>query len=248
MKYFLLAFPIFLFSSLLFAQEEPEEFLYYKHYNELLAESTNKKSDYHFDKLYEMYVEDKDLTEYQTLALLIGYTNKEIYKPEEQDGLESRIIYGIDNDKFSMAQKAVDELLEINPFNLTALVAHEHIYFQENGDSLKQTNKKFQLINRAIKWSGQGTTDAPYFIINLKDVYTFARINNKAVRAQGMAKDFASKTVDSYRLYDEAGDFQDLLFYRAHIEAKTDYSEDLRIFQEAYEKALEEELEKEQDR
>lgn len=143
-------------------------------FDNLVDQTTSKKSEFYYDKLIEEFVKGKQLSDEQVYMLLIGFTQKKEYNPYTT---EADIVFELnDEKKFSEAITKAEELLKTNP--LLPALYKELIYAHRNlsNDALAEDYlKKLHSILNAMLYTGDGSCDKPYVALWLKEEYTILK-------------------------------------------------------------------------
>ena len=143
-------------------------------FDNLIAQTTDKKSEYNYDKLIEKFIKGTELSDAQVYMLLIGFTQKPEYNPYTA---EADVVFKLnDEKKFTEAITEANKLLETNPI-LPALYK-ELIYAHRNlGDEerAEENLKKLHSILNAMLYTGDGSCDKPYVTLWLKEEYTLLK-------------------------------------------------------------------------
>lgn len=182
--------PVFLMLWLLpgLAQETPPEppFIYKRDYKRLLDSTEDRNSSLHYPKLLIRYLNnDSALTNGETLALMIGFTNNPKYRPLEDMEKEEEIFQHNKDGEFRAAVEKSRIYLPTHPLSLLVLREISFAYqrlakayqndmkmdsavlYQDSGQYFMNLNDR---IMEAMIYSGKGRTpDAPIFSLGLAD-------------------------------------------------------------------------------
>jgi len=194
---------IFLFISIttvIIGQEF--EFNYQNDFNKILEETNDSSSSLYYEKLLTRFTRnDSTLTDFEILALLIGFTDSEYFFPYHYLTTE-REIYNLNGDrKFNEAIEICDSFLYHVPVSQQALIEKSYSYYKlGNQDSAAFYSWKFRKIMDAMANSGTGLTpENALFALGPADGQNFIR------------KYLASKIGDMGSTRDEHGNFIDIL-------------------------------------
>ena len=193
-KITLLLFYIISFSNILYGQE----FDYNRDFEKILEESQNKSSKLNFNSLLDRFEKnDSTLTNYDIIALQIGFTNNENYKPYDNVDKEREILQLIKNKEFEKAILLSDEFLKTNPLNLTALMEKGFAHMKLKKENTEFHKEKTKKILRSIFWSGDGTIEKPYFVLSPIDGQTLIKyIMGGTIGTMGSGRDKNKNFVD----------------------------------------------------
>ena len=148
------------------------DFNYSRDYNKILALTKKETSGLFYPNLYKRFAAaDTTLTNYEVLALQIGYTDNDNYWPYQDVEME-REIWGLNEQKkFKKAIKTCKILLGKNPFNI--LACREKGYaFNKLGqqDSADYYFYKFNKIVMCDLSTGDGRSyETSWFVISPAD-------------------------------------------------------------------------------
>ena len=146
-------------NSLIFSQEKIH-FDYSKDYDSILKLTKDSNSKIFYNDLIERFEKaDSTLTNYELVALQIGYTDNPKYWPYQDISLEREIWSLNEKSEFELSEKKLDTLLSNNPFNI--LGHREMSYVQSKLGNKEKTDlhyKKFELIVASILSTGDGTS------------------------------------------------------------------------------------------
>lgn len=174
MKYFITIVLLFVIMSI-FGQET---FNYNKDFKLILAKTKDKADRLSYDKLLIRFKSnDTALTDYEALALLIGFTNMPAYKPYSDLGIE-RAIYDLNGEgKYKAALSLADSFLRTHPLSEKALFEKAYSYHKlSNEDSAKYYVYQGQKIFSAMYFSGNGQSpDTPTFALGPADGQDYIR-------------------------------------------------------------------------
>jgi hypothetical protein len=146
------------------------EFDYHTLFKVILEQSADSSSEYYAPKLLTRFNEnDSTLTNIEIIALQIGFTSNENYKPYQTLEIERDIIRLVSNEEYEEAIKKSDSLLITNPLNFTALLLKALSYVNLKKEDAEFHKGKFKKIVYSIMSSGNGTIEKPYFVLGPGD-------------------------------------------------------------------------------
>lgn len=157
MKHIITTF-ILLFASAAFGQKF--EFDYHTDFPTILEQTKNSKHDYHYDKLLKRFQSnDTTMTDFEVLALLIGFTDNEHFKPYAYISTE-REIYDLNGKgKFKESLAMSDSFLVHVPVSQQALIEKSYSHYKlDQLDSAQFYMTQFRRIMDAMGQSGDGLT------------------------------------------------------------------------------------------
>ncbi|AEV98022.1 hypothetical protein A4D02_14715 [Niastella koreensis] len=154
-----------------FAQDT---FNYQTDFNNILAKTKDKKDKLDYNKLLTRYTAlDTTLTDYEILALLIGFTDKPDYKPFDFS-TDEKIWRLYDKSKYKEAIDLGQSYLKTNPFSIKALFGVAYSFQQLNhADSARSYAYQVLRIFQAMSFSGIGTWDSPMFTLGAFDGHDY---------------------------------------------------------------------------
>jgi hypothetical protein len=227
---------LFLFSLGLIAQEI--EFNYHDDFAKILKMSQNPESKLNYDKQIQRFHEnDTTLTDYEMLALLIGFTDKDVFKPYSYLRPERKIYRLNGAGKFKEALELSDSLLSIVPFSAMALIEKSYSYYKlGDNDSASFYSWKFYKIMRAMAITGNGMTpETAMFSLGPADGQLFIK---KALRGRigvmGSGRDENGNFVDILEAIlkdEESGQVFNATLYFQIQHATSTMIKDISIFQ-----------------
>jgi len=170
MRLFIL-FTVFIVANELLAQEYLD-FKYSRDYKNILASTKSDSSNVCYTKLLKRYLSgDSTLTNYEVLALQIGYTDNDNYWPYQDIDMERKIWDMDEEKKYEKAIKTCDTLLSRNPFNI--LACREKSYaFEKLGqqDSADYYFNRFDKIVLSDLSTGNGKSyESSWFVLSPAD-------------------------------------------------------------------------------
>ncbi|MFC4816802.1 hypothetical protein [Flavobacterium sp. GCM10023249] len=112
-------------SSFLYSQsplDSIKQFNYKNHFELILKETKNEKSDYSYSKQLKKFINDEPQTNFEVLTLLIGYSDNENFTPYIDILITDKEIYDLNEDgKFNEAIAFGNKALLTNPFMIKVM-------------------------------------------------------------------------------------------------------------------------------
>ncbi len=179
-----------IFAMTAFSQEF--EFDYHRDFNKILEQTKDSSSSLYYAKLLSRFKKnDMTMTNFDVLALLIGFTANDFYSPYNFDA-QKAIKLNFDN-KFTEALELCNSILALNPFNLDAIYAKSISFYELNiKDSSFYYIIKFKRIMRAMEVSGDGLSpETAIFALGALDGQIYIRVflfNKIGIMGSGMDK------------------------------------------------------------
>ena len=167
-------FLVFLFTSTI---SHAQSFNYERDYNSILKQTQTKGDSLNYNRLLPRFLNnDKSLTVFQILALMIGYSGLPEYKPFDDLKTEHTILHLNDSAKYEVAIHLCDSFLHHHPLNQLAIIEKAYAYYKlKKNDSAAYYKKQFANIMAAMDWSGDGrSADKAMFALGLEDGKNFA--------------------------------------------------------------------------
>lgn len=159
-------------------------FKYSRDYDRVAGHSAKADSKLNFEKLATRFEKaDTSLTDYNTLALLIGYTQKADYQPEMFSFAEGKLFSLNAEGEFEKANILASDLLNKYPYSSVALIEKAYACKQLGiEDSIAYYGLRFRKIMQAMIYSGDGETpETAIFALSINDARNFVR---KVLRAE----------------------------------------------------------------
>ena len=210
---------LFLTASLTaFGQEF--EFDYHKDYEKILSQTNDTSSNLSYNKLLQRF-EDNDttLTDFEVLALLIGFTDNEHFKPYSYLTTE-REIYSLNgNGKYEKALLMCDSFLVKVPVSQQALIEKSYSYHKlGQADSAQYYMWKFSRIMEAMAQSGDGfKPETAFFSLGPADGQNFIKkYLSSSIGTMGSGRDKHGNFVDILEVIwedEESGEQQSKSLY-----------------------------------
>ena len=147
-------------------------FNYKDDFNKVLSKSKDLKDNLSYDKnLKRFNSNDTTLTDYEILALLIGFTDKPQYRPYQDLDIE-RDIYKLNGDKkYKAGLEKGKKFIETHPLSVKTLFEISFSFHKLNKeDSAQYYLYQGQRIFKAMNFSGDGKTkETPTFSLGPTD-------------------------------------------------------------------------------
>lgn len=198
-------------------------FDYFKDYKPILEKVKDSGSNLAFTKLLARFkANDTTLTKYETLALLIGFTDQPEYRPYDDIDTEKDIFISNDNGNYEDASAEADSFLAAHPLSLRAL--------KEKSYSLHQLKKAdssiyfLDLVHRimlGMLFSGNGKTpETPIFALGLNDGERFIENMGMVVGNKGTGENKSHLYMEMVEGIGDDGDRQSMYFVIQHAKNK----------------------------
>lgn len=177
-------------------------FNYKNDYEKVLARTKDEKDKLFYDKqIIRFKANDATLTDFETLALMIGFTGKPEYDPIK-DSFKETIIYELNAKKeYEGASRMADKELKMNPLSLKGIYGKSYALLKlEQKDSANYYAKQWQKILKAMFFSGKGTSMAdPTFSLATNDGAEFIQLFVGAkIDAKRTEKNKESQSIEIY--------------------------------------------------
>jgi hypothetical protein len=148
------------------------DFDFTRDYDSILKMTKDNSNKLFYSDLFERFQKvDSTLTNYELVALQIGYTDNPKYYPYQDINLEKEIWSLNENEEFNLAEKKLDTLLSNNPYNI--LGHREMSYVQSKLGNKERAHlhyKQFDLILASVMSSGDGTSyETSWFTLSPAD-------------------------------------------------------------------------------
>jgi len=179
-----------------------DTFNYKTDYEKLVARTKDKKDKLFYDTQIKRFTSnDATLTDFETLALMVGFSGRTEYNPTK-DLFKESIIYELNtSQKYAEASKIADKELKSNPLSLRGIYGKSYALLKlQQKDSANYYAKQWQKILKAMFFSGKGTsiTD-PTFSLGPVDGKEFINMFVGAqITANKTAKDKEGRAIEIY--------------------------------------------------
>jgi len=215
-------------------------FNYKNDFKKILGKTKDQKDNLFYGKLLKRFaVNDTTLTDFEVLALLIGFTNKPEFKPYQDLDIE-RKIYDINGDgKFQEALDSANIFLKLHPLSVKVLFEKAYSFHKlGQEDSAALYSYKGRRIFKAMSFSGNGKSpDTPIFALGPADGQDYirksiaAKIGGAKIGAMGSGSDKYGNFIDILEVVPKDGSSSyNLYFIIQHATDKMFSEEDLKIF------------------
>lgn len=151
-------------------------FNYQNDFQTILAKTKDQNDSLFYNGLLTRFLaNDNTMTDFEVLALLIGFTDKAEYKPY-QDIKKEREIYKLNGQgKFKEALDSATLFLQNHPLSQQAIIEISHSYFKlDNKERADYYMYQFQRIMKAMDFSGDGK-EVPFFALGPADGQNYIR-------------------------------------------------------------------------
>jgi hypothetical protein len=223
-------------------------FNYKDDFNKILDQTKDKNNDLSYEKLLKRFnVNDTTLTDFEVLALLIGFTNKPEFKPYKDIDTE-RKIYDINGDgEFQDALDCANIFLKTHPLSVKVLFEKAYSFHKlGQKDSAAFYSYKGRIIFKAMNFSGNGKSpETPTFALGPADgqdyIYKFigSKIGGAEIGTMGSGRDKGGNFLDILEVVPKDGSASySLYFIIQHATDKMFSSEDMKKMEDALEDAL----------
>ncbi|PLX04973.1 MAG: hypothetical protein C0594_08445 [Marinilabiliales bacterium] len=198
-----------------------QEFNYERDFYSIKLEAKDSTSNFYYPMLKKNFFENSSVqTDFEVLALLIGYTNQKTYNPSAYNQKHKEIIELVTKKKYKNALKICDEILSSNPFSYAALMEKAFILKKEKMDSASVYEDRLARIESAIFSSGDGSLARPFFILEPTDAQSWALFRERLnIEKIGSGKDGTGVYLDVIE-YRENDSIKKYFFYTNHAKLR----------------------------
>ena len=175
---------ILLLTNLFLFSQSPldtiKQFSYKKHYNLILKESKNQKSEYYYSKQVTKFINDETQNNFEVLCLMIGFSDNLNFTPYQDILTVDKEIYELNNQgKYIQAIEYGNKVLLKNPFMIKVLrelaYAYGKIGNYEMGNKLmERTGKIYNAMFYSSSITGTNIKE-PMFSLGPKDGQYFIK-------------------------------------------------------------------------
>ncbi|RYZ26425.1 MAG: DUF4919 domain-containing protein, partial [Sphingobacteriales bacterium] len=145
-------------------------FDYHRDFDRMVKESQDSKHPHYYPTLLKRYnSNDTTLSNAEILAFMVGFTRQPAYLAKDNGDREEKIMDYVRNDQYTQAIEAANKLLAAYPMNFTAAMEKSFSVMKLKQDSAVFYKQRFMSIQRAIRASGDGSREHPYFILGAND-------------------------------------------------------------------------------
>lgn len=199
-------------------------FNYKDDFKNVLAKTKDPNDNLSYDKLLKRFTaNDTTLTDFEVLALLIGFTAKPEYKPY-QDLDAERAIYNLNGEnKYEEGLDSANKFLKTHPLSVKTLFEKSYSFYKlEQKDSAQYYLYQGRRIFKAMYFSGDGkTTENPTFALGPADGQDFIRkFMGANIGIMGSGRDKSGNFLDILEAKFEDGRTMNLYFIIQHATAK----------------------------
>ena len=202
---------------------EQESFDYTKDFKPLLAKTKDSSTDLYYGKLLpRFFAKDTSLSRYETLALLIGFTDQPDYKPYDDIDTEKEIFDLNDKGNYDDALKEANSYLSTHPVSLRILKEKSYSLHQlRKADSSDYYMDLVQKIMTAMLFSGNGKTpETAIFALNLSDGERFAENTGMTIISKGSGTNKSGNFMELIDATNDEGTHLNLFFVIQHARNK----------------------------
>lgn len=200
------------------------KFNYNNDFQQILKRTKNVKDSLYYENLLKRFNKnDTTLTDYEVLALLIGFTDKKEYKPYQDIEVE-REIYKLNGaNKYKSALEKGTNFIGNHPLSIKALIELSYAHYKMNNlDSAEYYVHKGQKIFQAMYFSGDGLSpENPTFALGPADgqdfIYKFA---GATIGTMGSGKDKNGNFLDILEAKFDNGNKANFYFIIEHAVKK----------------------------
>jgi hypothetical protein len=197
-----------------------ETFNYHNDFKQILARTKDSKDELSYDKLLGRFrSNDTTLTDYEVLALLIGFTDKPQYKPYD-DLTEERKVYALnDEGKYKEGLELANTFLATHPLSVKVLVEKSYAFNKlELKDSAQFYMYQAQRIFEAMYFSGSGIKkETPTFALGPADGQDYiTRFLGQSIGIMGSGRDENGNFLDILEMKFDNGESGNLYFVIQH--------------------------------
>lgn len=196
------------------------DFNYGRDFKPILLRTKDAKDDLSYDKLLKRFSQnDTTLTDFEVLALMIGFTSKPAYLPYSDLEIEREIYKLNDQKKYKEGLAMADSFLMSHPVSVNAIFEKSYSFHKLlQKDSAEYYAYQGNRIFEAMYYSGNGKTkEHPTFALGPADGQDYIR---KFVRARigdmGSGSDDSGYFLDILEAKFEDGDKITLFFIIQH--------------------------------
>jgi len=219
-------------------------FNYQTDFEKILAQTKDTSNNLFYDYLLTRFItNDTTLTDYEVLALLIGYTDKAEYKPYT-DLTTERKIYEINGDgKYYEAMDSANIFLMTHPLSVKVIFEKSYSFYKlGQKDSAVFSSYKGRRICEAMCFSGNGMTpQTPTFALGPADGQDYirrfigSRIGGAKIGVMGSGRDSNGNFLDILEVVPNDGTpSYNLYFIIQHATDKMFSKKDMEKIKESY--------------
>jgi hypothetical protein len=147
-------------------------FKYNSDFDKVLAQSKDPNSKLYYNKLIKRFTaNDTTLTDFEVLALLIGFTDMPDYKPYEDIEKEREIFKCNEENRYQQGLSLANKFLKTHPLSVSAIFEKSYSYYKlGQKDSAQYYLYQGRRILKAMQFSGNGkSAESPIFALGPTD-------------------------------------------------------------------------------
>lgn len=209
-------------------------FDYKSDFKKVLGQTKDPNNSLSYDKLLNRFgINDTTLTDFEVLALLIGFTDKPYYKPYDDLSTE-REIYQLNGEKkYKEGLELGQKFIKTHPLSVKALFEISYSFHKlKQEDSAEYYLYKGRRIFKAMYFSGNGKTiEEPIFALGPADgqdyIYKFV---GARIGVMGSGNDKNENFIDILEAKFEDGNKINFYFIIEHATNKMFSEDDLKLF------------------
>ena len=193
----ILLYLFFCFISLIVIGQE--KFNYQTDFKKIKAQNLDKNNKLYFDNQLERFeANDTTLSNFEVLSLLIGFTNKNEYRPYEDIKIEDEVYDLNGKGKFKEALEKGLIFIKTHPFSLKVLFEIKFSYNKLNNQKEAYNFEfKAEKIIQAMFYSGKGKTiETPTFALGPADGQVYLRKLGAGIGTMGSGFDSNGNFLD----------------------------------------------------
>jgi hypothetical protein len=199
-------------------------FNYKDDFKKVLAKTKDENDSLSYDKLLKRFNNnDTTLSDYEVLALLIGFTAKPEYKPYQDLDTEREIFNLNSANKYKAGLKLGLKFIKTHPISVKALFEIAYSFYKlNNEESAKYYLYRGRTILKAMNFSGDGSSkETPTFALGPADGqdYIYKYIGAK-IGTMGSGTDNSGNFLDILEAKLENGQSTTLYFIIQHATEK----------------------------
>jgi hypothetical protein len=218
-------------------------FNYKDDFKTILAKTKDSSDKLFYENLLKRFnLNDSTLTDFEVLALLIGYTDKPDFKPYQDIDTE-RKIYNINGEgKYNDALDSATVFLEKHPLSVKVIFEKSYSFYKlKQKDSADFYFNKGRKIFEAMNFSGNGMSpETPIFALGPADgqdyIYKFvgSKIGGAKIGTMGDGRDKNGYFLDILEVVPKNGNASyNLYFIIQHATDKMFSADDMKIMEDA---------------
>ena len=199
-------------------------FNYKEDFKKVLAKTKDHNDSLFYEKLLDRFTaNDTTLTDFEVLALLIGYTANPEYKPYQDLDIERKIYKLNGENKYQEGLALANRFLKTHPLSVKALFEKSYSFHKlVRMDSAQKYLYQGQRIFRAMYFSGDGKTkETPTFALGPSDGQDYIRkFVGAKIGVMGSGRDKSGNFLDILEAKFEDGQTMNLYFIIQHAANK----------------------------